>query len=95
VNCERTKDPPWGLNGGAPGAVNEAVLLRADGSREMLRKATGVVLARGDRLTFRTAGGGGWGDPRGRARKAIEGDIAAGYVSRAAAMHDYGYVPEK
>jgi N-methylhydantoinase B len=61
----------------------------------MLRKATGVALARGDRLTFRTAGGGGWGDPRVRARKAIERDIAAGYVSHAAAMRDYHYVAEK
>ena len=95
VNCERTKDPPWGLSGGAPAAVNEAVLVRGDGSCEMLRKATGVALARGDRLTFRTAGGGGWGDPRARAHKAIERDIAAGYVSRAAATRDYGYVPEK
>jgi N-methylhydantoinase B len=95
VNCERTKDPPWGLHGGAPGAVNEAVVVSAHGRREVLRKATGVVLARGDRLTFRTAGGGGWGDPRRRAREAIEGDIAAGYVSRAAAMRDYGYPPEK
>jgi N-methylhydantoinase B len=95
VNCERTKDPPWGLHGGAPGAVNEAVVVRAHGRREMLRKATGVALARGDRLTFRTAGGGGWGDPRRRAREAIERDIAAGYVSHAAAKRDYGYAPEK
>ncbi len=41
VNCERTKDPPWGLNGGKPGAVNEAVLVapqgdrRADGTRRL------------------------------------------------------------
>ena len=95
VNCERTEDPPWGLYGGAPGAVNEAVVTRSDGSRQNLGKATGVALARGDRLTFRTAGGGGWGNPRRRARKAIERDVAAGYVSRAAARRDYGYVPEK
>ena len=45
VNCERTKDPPWGLHGGEPGAVNEAIVTRADGSGEKLRKATGVALA--------------------------------------------------
>jgi N-methylhydantoinase B len=92
VNCERTKDPPWGLRGGRPAAVNEAVVTRTDGSSETLRKATGVALAAGDRLTFRTAGGGGWGDPCRRPRAAIDADIAAGYVSREAAMRDYGYV---
>ena len=91
INCERTKDPPWGLHGGLPAAVNEAIVTRADGSSQKLRKATGIALAAGDRLTFRTAGGGGWGDPLRRARAAIEADIAAGYVSREAAAHDYGY----
>ena len=64
VNCERTKDPPWGLNGGLPGAVNEALLVRRDGSEQKLLKATAVPMEAGDRLVFRTAGGGGWGDPR-------------------------------
>ena len=91
INCERIKDPPWGLHGGRPATVNEVVVTRGDGSSESFHKATGVALAAGDRLTFRTAGGGGWGNPRRRAREAIEADIAAGYVSAAAAMRDYGY----
>jgi N-methylhydantoinase B len=52
-----------------------------------------VALASGDRLTFRTAGGGGWGEPRQRERAAIERDIAAGYISAEAARRDYGYAP--
>ena len=36
VNCERTKDPPWGLHGGRPAAVNEATLIRRDGSAQKL-----------------------------------------------------------
>jgi N-methylhydantoinase B len=95
VNCDRIKDPPWGLYGGKPGAVNEAVLLRADGSARSLLKETGVALAAGDRLTFRTAGGGGWGEPRERERSALERDIAAGYVSPQAAKRDYGYAPAR
>ncbi|HEU5274346.1 MAG TPA: hydantoinase B/oxoprolinase family protein [Xanthobacteraceae bacterium] len=93
VNCERTKDPPWGLHGGKPGAVNEALLVRRDGSEERLLKATGVPMEPGDRLTFRTAGGGGWGDPRGRDPAALADDIAKGYVSREAARRDYGMEP--
>ncbi len=91
VNNERTKHPPWGLHGGKPAAVNEAVLMRKDGGTEKLDKATGVVLEAGDRLTFATAGGGGWGDPLERDRAAIARDIIAGYVSAAAAGRDYGY----
>jgi N-methylhydantoinase B len=91
VNNERTKDPPWGLRGGKPGAINEATLIRNDGSTQKLLKATGVQLSAGDRLTFGTAGGGGWGDPRERDAKEIERDVAAGLVSPDAAARDYGY----
>ena len=90
VNCERTKDPPWGLHGGKPGAVNEAVLVRPDGSEQKLKKATGVPMEPGDRLTFRTAGGGGFGDPAARDPAAVADDIASGYVSPAAALREYG-----
>jgi N-methylhydantoinase B len=90
VNCERTKDPPWGLHGGKPGAINEAILTRRDGTEERLLKATGVPMEAGDRLTFRTAGGGGWGEPQRRDPRAIEDDIAKGYVSPAAVRRDYG-----
>ncbi|HUI97442.1 MAG TPA: hydantoinase B/oxoprolinase family protein, partial [Xanthobacteraceae bacterium] len=93
VNCERTTDPPWGLAGGKPGAVNEAVLLRRDGSTERLKKATGVPIEPGDRLTFRTAGGGGFGDPHARDRAALADDVAKGYVSPEAARRDYGWEP--
>ena len=91
VNNERTQDPPWGLAGGKAGAVNMAVLVRGDGSTQRLAKATGVVLEAGDRLTFGTAGGGGWGNPLERDRKAIEQDIVSGYVTPEAARRDYGY----
>jgi N-methylhydantoinase B len=90
VNCERTKDPPWGLNGGRPGAVNEAVLTRRDGGEQKLLKATGVPMEPGDRLTFRSAGGGGWGDPSARDPLAIADDLAKGYISSEAARRDYG-----
>ncbi len=91
VNCERTKDPPWGLHGGKAGAINDATLIRTDGSERKLKKATGVALVAGDRLIFSTAGGGGWGDPRMRDRQAVANDVRAGYVSPEAARRDYGF----
>jgi N-methylhydantoinase B len=92
VNCERTKDPPWGLGGGKPGAVNASLLIRRDGNELKLKKATGVKMEAGDRIAFSTAGGGGWGDPRSRERQAVADDVRAGLVSAEAARRDYGYV---
>ena len=43
---------------------------------------------------FGTAGGGGWGDPRRRYRRALAADIRSGYVSPEAARRDYGYAAE-
>ena len=45
----------------------------------------------GDRVTFLTAGGGGWGDPRLRSRREVADDVANGYVSAPAARRDYGF----
>jgi N-methylhydantoinase B len=45
----------------------------------------------GDVYVHRTAGGGGWGDPRERDPKAIEEDVLDGKVSEAAARELYGW----
>ena len=82
INLDRTRDPPWGLHGGKPGAVNECVIRRADGSETAVQKATEVEIAAGDRVTFLTAGGGGYGDPRERAPDAVAHDLAAGFVTK-------------
>jgi len=94
VNCERTSDPPYGLHGGHPGMPNRGVLRRhGSNAEQVLLKSTDVVLHAGDRLSFQTGGGGGWGDPRDRKREDIERDILDGYISLEAARHDYGYEP--
>lgn len=82
--------PPWGLHGGLEGAVSLAIT-RADGTVEQVQKATDVQFRVGDRITYLTAGGGGYGDPRARARDQVEQDVRAGLVSREAAAADYGY----
>jgi N-methylhydantoinase B len=81
INCERTRDPPWGLHGGGPGAANSAIVRRADGSERVVLKATEIELAAGDVVTFFTAGGGGFGHPHERAPEAAARDIADGVVS--------------
>ena len=45
----------------------------------------------GDRLSFRTTGGGGWGKPANRARKHIEQDLRNGLLNVEEAKQVYGY----
>ena len=91
INCDRTRDPPWGLHGGLPGATNSSIVHRAaDGSERVVYKATEIEIAAGDTVTFLTAGGGGYGDPRERSREAVARDVAEGLVSPEAAAKNYG-----
>ncbi|WEX10777.1 hydantoinase B/oxoprolinase family protein [Chelativorans sp. AA-79] len=91
INFDRTVTPPWGLNGGKEGAVSLAIIERADGRTENVNKATNVAFEPGDRVTFLTAGGGGYGDPRERDRGLLESDIEKGLVSAEVARRDYGF----
>ena len=58
---ERRGRGPWGLSGGADGAVGRAFVVRADGSTEELPGKFNVRLHRGERIRIETPGGGGWG----------------------------------
>ncbi len=49
-----------------------------------------VEIAAGDRVTFLTAGGGGYGDPRERDRALVRRDLAEGTISPAVARDAYG-----
>ena len=92
INFERTRNPPWGLNGGHNGAVNHAIIRPADGGPErVVFKATDIALEAGDCVTFLTAGGGGFGDPAERAPEAIAEDVAEGFVSPQAAEEIYKF----
>lgn len=89
INFDRTVTPPWGLNGGLPGAVSAVIIERASGETLSVLKATDVEFHIGDRITFLTAGGGGYGDPATRDPDMLAADVAAGLVSAEAANSDY------
>lgn len=89
---ERYLCPPWGLFGGKAALPNTVVVTRSTGERDEFRKATDYVLNAGDVVSFRTAGGGGYGDPRERERERVVADVVDGYVSVAAAARDYEVV---
>jgi 5-oxoprolinase (ATP-hydrolysing) len=59
---ERRTRPPYGLEGGEPGAPGRNAVWRADGRREELPGKCSVELKPGDRLRIETPGGGGYGD---------------------------------
>lgn len=90
----RFKFPPWGAAGGQQGSPNYAEILR-QGHRsdppERLGKPARVPLAKGDVVRMVTATGGGWGDPKLRAREAIEADLRDGFVTPDQAARDYGH----
>jgi len=93
VLSDRNVIPPYGVNGGLAGHPN-AFTVERDGrtiaTSGIPGKVSGFPLRRGDRVVSRSAGGGGYGDPRQRAREAVERDLRAGYVTLEAAREVYG-----
>ena len=77
----RSKFPPWGVNGGLPGTYNYMLIIKSDGSETRVRKVSGERLKAGDLVSIRTAGGGGWGDPRKRDPEKVREDVMEGYIT--------------
>ena len=71
------RDPARGASAAAATAACSAkMLIRADGERVPLpSKIDYVKVQPGDRLVFRTAGAGGWGDPFERDRRLVRRDV--------------------
>ena len=93
IHDDRDRPPPWGILGGKPGACSEKFIKRGDGSEQPLpSKIDNIKVRAGDRIIFRTAGGGGWGDPLERDPARVRNDVARKLMSRAAARDDYGVV---
>jgi len=91
VRSDRLKSSPYGLQGGEPGSKGLNLLLTADGELEMPSKFQ-TTLKRGDRIRIKTAGAGGWGDPRERDSARVAGDVREGKISANRARHVYGVV---
>jgi N-methylhydantoinase B len=91
TNLDRTKFPPWGVQGGRPAAPGRFTLVpHASGAARAIEKEKGLALEPGDLLCVETGGGGGYGPPEQRLLAMIQRDLDAGYVSPAAAERDYG-----
>ena len=92
IHDERWLTYPWGVNGGTPGQRSTKILIRADGTQQILpAKCDGVAVKEGDLLYFNTWGGGGWGDPFLRDCNNVLDDVNRGLVSIEGAKR-YGVV---
>jgi N-methylhydantoinase B len=84
---ERTVFAARGRAGGKPGALGRLGLR----SGPALKPKGLQIVPAGERLVVEMPGGGGIGDPAGRAPEAMRRDIDEGYVSAEAAGRDYSH----
>lgn len=77
---------PPGLDGGAPGVVGE---VRWNG--QSLTRFPPLEMQPGDEIELLMPGGGGFGPATERPPERIARDLAAGFVSAAGALRDYGW----
>jgi N-methylhydantoinase B len=86
---DRHKFAPYGLLGGNPGAKAQTIL-NPDGAAEALGSKSVHQLKRGDVVSFRLAGAGGYGNPADRDHEAIKRDLADELISPEHARENYG-----
>ena len=92
IHDDRWFVPPWGVNGGRPGARARKVIEKADGTSTVVgNKVEDLAVEANDVLHFITWGGGGWGDPLDRDPALVGKEIIQGLVSVAGARA-YGVV---
>jgi 5-oxoprolinase (ATP-hydrolysing) len=63
ILSNRRRVPPFGLEGGAPGAPGETRIERTSGEVEVLDSTASVEVEPGDVMVITTPGGGGYGRP--------------------------------
>ncbi|MGE4047480.1 MAG: hydantoinase B/oxoprolinase family protein [Acetobacteraceae bacterium] len=91
VCCERTVTPPFGLNGGLPGAPARIELIAPRSNARRLTSKGGFLAPAGSLVVMEAPGSGGFGPASGRDRAALAEDLLDGYVTPSAARRDYGY----
>jgi len=77
---ERKKIWPWGYKGGLPGQGSEYMVRKPDGTISPLKAKDSAVLAPSETLIIRTAGGGGYGDPKKRDPRLAAEDLENEYT---------------
>jgi N-methylhydantoinase B len=87
---DRQKFRPWGIGGGGEALGTEFCLISSGKKKPLKTKGVGRAKG-GDILSIRTAGGGGYGDPRARSRESLGRDLKDGKISLKRAREIYGW----
>jgi N-methylhydantoinase B len=90
VCCERTVTPPFGLDGGNPGAPAKLELIPPNSNARKLTSKGGFLAPAGSLVVVEAPGSGGYGPPKNRDPAALSEDLQDGYVTPAAARRIYG-----
>ncbi|KUO42651.1 MAG: hypothetical protein APU95_04515 [Hadesarchaea archaeon YNP_N21] len=91
-SINRIKYPPWGVAGGGYGSCNHIVVIRGgkviwDGGR-----TSNFTVRKGDVVSIRSGGGGGWGDPLERDVQLVLEDYKNGLITLEMAEKIYGVI---
>jgi N-methylhydantoinase B len=86
-SSDKIVNPPAPLAGGQPGQTGYLAL-----NGEEIPKQVWVTATKGDVITVRSPGGGGYGNPFNRDPGAVLADVIFGVVSIESAIRDYGVV---
>jgi N-methylhydantoinase B len=75
TDINRAKFPPWGVQGGEEGTTNCMVIIR--NGKELMRvsRIANFKLKKGDIVSIRSGGGGGWGKPSQRNPELVLSDV--------------------
>ncbi len=93
IRTDRRDHPPYGLDGGEPGASSNNVVVSHGEARALpTMPMEASLLEQGDGFTHVSAGGGGFGDPFERDPAAVLEDVLDEKVSLPAARERYGVV---
>lgn len=92
VSVGRSKFPPWGVGGGHNGTPNICVIYKHGEQPRWVRKVGGLRLVRGEKVSLRSGGGGGWGSPLERDPQLVLWDVKNEYITPEQAREIYGAV---
>jgi N-methylhydantoinase B len=93
VCCERTVTPPFGLDGGLPGAPARLELIEPRSNARKLTSKGGFLAPAGSLVVLDAPGSGGYGPPSARDPAALSEDLLDGYITTAEAQRSYGADP--
>ncbi|MGI6485866.1 MAG: hydantoinase B/oxoprolinase family protein [Tepidanaerobacteraceae bacterium] len=91
-SLSRINYPPWGLDGGENGSCNHMVVIRDGKEKWDGGRASNYVMKKGDILSIRSGGGGGWGEPLERNPDLVLQDYKEGLISFEIAKEKYGVI---